>query len=321
MASNAATGTPASPFASMTKLSPSVYIYRPATAPSRSSPDETTTSLQKPAPKLILLATWMGARDPYIAKYLARYQALYPASAILLLRSEPRHFIRPRGMPCEIAPAVPFFRTFFPADDLSLQRDGSGSHSTANNPQPGPELLIHAFSNGGAASLHALRRALGGGDGHNTTPAPPPPPLPRYTLLLDSTPGTFRYRAAYRAFTAGLKAPFLWLVAPFVHLIVMMYWVQHMLIGRGRSGPLYVVARGLNGPAARRSEVRRTYVYGPADRLVDWRDVEAHAREAAEEGFRVRRERFDGSEHVAHVRLDGERYWRVVRETWEGVDE
>jgi hypothetical protein len=257
----------------------------------------------------------MGARDPHIAKYLARYQALYPTSPILLLRSEPRHFIRPRGTPREVAPAVPFFRSIFPEDLAAVKSDASSSDSAT---KPQPELLIHAFSNGGAAILQALRRALSG-DGHTTTTTTSP--LPRYTLLLDSAPGTFRYGATYRAFTTGIKGPALWLVAPLMHLLAMMYWVQHILVGRGKSGPLYVVARALNDQPARQSEVRRTYVYGPADRLVDWRDVEAHAQEAAEQGFCVRRERFDGSEHVAHVRLDGERYWRVVRETWEGEDE
>ncbi|KAK4237263.1 hypothetical protein C8A03DRAFT_44873 [Achaetomium macrosporum] len=297
----------------MTKLSPCVYVYRPATtsspAPAFSSPNDTTTSSQ-PAPKLVLLATWMGARDPHIAKYLTRYQALYPTSPILLLRSEPRHFIRPRGTPRELAPAVSFFRSIFP-EDLGVKKDDSSDSDSK------PQLLIHAFSNGGVAILYALRRALNNPPSSSSSS----PVLPNYTLLLDSTPGTFRYRAAYRAFTTGLRGPVLLLVAPLMHLMCVIYWVQHILVGRGKSGPLYVVARGLNDEVARSSEVRRTYVYGPADRLVHWRDVEAHATEAEENGFRVRRERFDGSEHVAHVRLDGERYWRVVRETWEGVDE
>lgn len=35
---------------------------------------------------------------------------------------------------------------------------------------------------------------------------------------------------------------------------------------------------------------------------------------------RGRLERFEGGRHVAHVRVDGERYWRVVGESWEGKD-
>ena len=191
---------------------------------------------------------------------------------------------------------------------------------------------MHAFSNGGAASLYHLRRAV-------CRPSPAVSPAPRYALVLDSTPGRFRYGAGYAAFTAGLAGLARWLFAPVVHALCAWYWLRHVLVGRGRTGPLAAVARALlddgddddddsdgavetkgsRGRPGRRLEVRRTYVYGPGDLLVDWRDVEAHADEAAAKGFCVRRERFEGSAHVAHARADPERYWRVVRETWEGV--
>jgi hypothetical protein len=281
----------------MTKLSPSVYVYRPETS-SRAPASSSTTSSQNPAPNLIILATWMGARDPHIAKYLAQYQSLYPTAPILLLRSEPRHFIRPRGAPLELAPAVPVLRAIFP--DLELTKDNTTLAAT-------PELLIHAFSNGGAGSVHNLRRALG-----------PNATLPPYTLVLDSAPGTFRYRASFLAFTTGLAGPLLWLLTPFTHALCAWYWFWHVLVGRGRTGPLAVVAAALNDEGARKREVRRTYVYSDADRLVDWRDVEGHAGDAEQKGFGVRRERFEGSEHVAHARRDAGRYWGVVKATWEG---
>jgi len=77
---------------------------------------------------------------------------------------------------------------------------------------------------------------------------------------------------------------------------------------------------GNEGGGGGGGEVRRTYIYSEADALVDWRDVESHAAAAVENGFRdVRLEKFEGSMHVAHARADEGRYWRVVRETWEGV--
>ncbi|KAK4035322.1 hypothetical protein C8A01DRAFT_48471 [Parachaetomium inaequale] len=312
MASNAATTPPASPLGSMNKLSPCVYIYRPET-PSPAAPSTTgAIPTPKPPPKLIVLATWMGARDPHIAKYLVQYQALYPTAPILLLRSEARHFVRPRGNPRVFAPAVPFVRAVFPE---------LGSRTRSIGPQQPegrqPELLLHAWSNGGASSLHHLRAALALDLSQSTSPAQLA--LPRYTLVLDSSPGTFRYGAGFRAFTAGLSGLALWLAAPFMHALCLMYWVQHVLFGRGRTGPLATVAKGLNDDLSKRGEVRRTYVYGERDRLVDWRDVEGHAEDAEEKGFKVRREKFEGGEHVAHVRVDGGRYWRVVRETWEGT--
>ena len=69
-------------------------------------------------------------------------------------------------------------------------------------------------------------------------------------------------------------------------------------------------------------ERARTYVYSAEDEMVEWRDVERHAAEArqargeADTTVPVRTERFHGSSHVAHVRLEPERYWRIVDETW-----
>ena len=301
MASNAATSPAGKPLAFMTQLSPCVYFYRPTAPPAQAIPS------QKPAPKLIVLASWMGAREPHIAKYLVQYQALFPSSPILLLRAEPRHFLRPRGTAHEFAPAVPVVRSIFP--------ELLGGAATADNdkqttPPQRPEILIHAWSNGGVSALLSLRRALLG-----ATPAP----LPPYTLVLDSTPGRFRYRAAYLAFTTGLTGIAKWLVAPVMHLVCAWYWLKHVLVGRGRTGPLEGLRTALNDAASRRSEVRRAYVYGERDRLVHWRDVEGHAAEAEARGFSVRTEKFDGGEHVAHARVDPQRYWRVVRETWEGL--
>ena len=63
---------------SMTKLSPSVYLY--CQEGSRSTVNST-------APQPILLATWMDARDVHISKYIARYQTLHPTACILLINS------------------------------------------------------------------------------------------------------------------------------------------------------------------------------------------------------------------------------------------
>ncbi|KAK4095822.1 hypothetical protein N658DRAFT_502291 [Parathielavia hyrcaniae] len=309
--------TGSGPLGSMTRLSPSVYIYRPQTTPSLTiSPAETGSTTKAPIPKLIVLATWMGARDAHIAKYLAPYQALFPTGPILLMRSEPRYFLRPGGIARELAPAVAFVRSLFP--DVSLHGPATGRPPTTGGQ---PQLLMHAWSNGGATCLHHLRLALLSPN-HTTTPRTkrPATTLPPYTLVLDSAPGTLTYRGSYRAFTAGLKGPVKWLIAPLMHALCAWFTLLYTL--RIIDGPLARMARGLNDGAAWKGvEVRRTYVYGDRDLLVDHADVERHAEEARGKGFTVRRERFEGGEHVAHARVDPERYWRVVRETWEGVPE
>lgn len=58
----------------------------------------------------------------------------------------------------------------------------------------------------------------------------------------------------------------------------------------------------------------RCYIYSDGDELVDWRHVEAHAEEAGRMGLVVRREKFEGSSHVAHMRADPDRYWGITKE-------
>ena len=55
------------------------------------------------------------------------------------------------------------------------------------------------------------------------------------------------------------------------------------------------------------------YIYNPADALIDYRDVEAHAAKADSRGFSVALERYEGSAHVAHLRKDERRYWEIIK--------
>ena len=64
----------------------------------------------------------------------------------------------------------------------------------------------------------------------------------------------------------------------------------------------------------------RCYIYSKEDEMVSWENVEEHAAEAEGRGWRVRRELFVGSGHVAHARVDSGRYWGVVQRVWESRD-
>ncbi|KAK4197005.1 hypothetical protein QBC40DRAFT_208130, partial [Triangularia verruculosa] len=295
MASNAPTppakASNSDPLAFMTKISPSAYIYTPA-----SSTDNNNNNNNND-PKLLILATWMGARDLHIAKYLHPYLSLYPASPILLLRSEPRHFFSKSAAPDDVAPAVPFIKS-------------SLSSLSPNDSPTTPQVLIHLWSNGGSLLLHHLRLSL------------TPQHLPKYIIIYDSCPGQYRYLAAFRAFSAGLSGILYWAVAPFLHLFCAWGWFWHVLVGKNKTGPLAYLNRGHNdfGKLGEK-EVRRGYIYSEGDRLVHWSDVEAHAEEAKKRGFgSVRLDKFEGTGHVAHGRGEENqrRYWGVVRGLWEG---
>jgi hypothetical protein len=50
--------------------------------------------------------------------------------------------------------------------------------------------------------------------------------------------------------------------------------------------------------------------------MIRWQDVESHAKDAEEWCAHVRKERFEDTGHVAHMRKDPERYWGVIKEVW-----
>lgn len=244
----------------------------------------------------------MGAHPMHISKYVKPYTKLYPHSAIVLVRSEMRHFVRP-GTIDEIKPAVDAIRAEF-----SESMEPMADHLTTSTASTSyPPLLVHVWSNGGSNGLCHIARRL--------------PPLPPYTIVYDSTPGQFRYRSTVTALLAVLPPLLRTILAPAVHALCCWWWLRYQFdqrVLRINRDPLYLTAAAQNSPARLAREVRRSYIYSKEDALIDYRDVEAHAAEAKTKGADVRLELFAGT-HVGHLRADPERYWRVVRETYAGL--
>jgi hypothetical protein len=143
--------------------------------------------------------------------------------------------------------------------------------------------------------------------------------LPPHTVVFDSAPPQFHYWGSYLATVGGMTATMRRWLSPFVHMLCAWFWFQDRILDRRSGGPLARVAAVHNEREGRaKAEVRRSYIYSETDALVRWRDVEWHAKQAEDRGFDVRLEKFDKTLHVAHVRGDEDRYWRVARETWEG---
>lgn len=233
-------------------------------------------------PSLIVLFTWFAARDVHIAKYTAQHRALFPASPILLVRSTVRHVFFPPSARRELLAAVPVLQAAAAADKE-------------------PRVLVHVFSNGGSASAvhtYGLARAQGVA-------------VPRHVTVLDSCPGYFHWRRTHLALSQALP----WWASPLVHVALACTW----LVSRLRGVPVVTdrTAAALNDAGLVGVAPRRAYMYGTGDEMVDWRDVERHAAEARAAGFEVRLEKFEGGKHVAHVRVDGDRYWRAMKEIWE----
>lgn len=239
----------------------------------------------------------MDAREPHLAKYTAKYQALYPDSPILLVRAFVYHFVGSK-FPGEIAPAVPVIRSI-------MEEDGGDSSS--------PEMLVHIFSNGGSTTLKYLYDLYSETAGKSESSK-----LPLHVTIFDSAPGRFNWSRSVTAFSMGATRSNL-LVRTFVtamaHLLSAFYWI--LTVPWGRAGFLDRTWLAHNIKAKNQSEIGRTYIYSKEDELVDYKDVEEHAAQARQQGYKVTLEEFQGTAHVAHARADEARYWSIVRDTWD----
>ena len=278
MASNAPAPSQA-PLASMQRLSPIVSLHKPE------------GSADPSAPKLIALFSWMAAQEAHIAKYIAGYQALYPASPILLVRCPFENTVL-RGRPRrEVEPAVSAFRSIFPKGQKVPEES---------------EMVLHLFSNGGCVMFQHFMNALRQSEGQEGQ-------LPRHVCVMDSCPGSFDWMRTHRA----VSQPFPAWMSPFVHLLIAMQCFVSLVsepvgVKGGRWGLI------LNEESVLGVQERRVYLYADGDDMIDTRDVERHAEEAKELGGEVKMLNFGkASKHVAHARTDPERYWGAVREVWD----
>ncbi|ETR99064.1 hypothetical protein M419DRAFT_87301 [Trichoderma reesei RUT C-30] len=289
----------------MEHLSPSVSYYNPASQ-YKSNPnsdknnDNTTTPAARGHPELILVLSWMGARDVHIEKYIAQHRALFPSSPILLIRSPASHVFWPSLARKHIPPAIRILKALA-EPEAAATAPGSGAR---------PRVLLHILSNGGVSTAarirELLRKELGRDAAGNRLV------IPRYALCLDSCPGNFVWQSTHRALLQSLPR---W-TSPLVHMVIAIAWLIYKL-------RLTRPAQNLNAEALRRQtllprETQRTYLYGTADAVISWQHVEDHARRAESSGFKVRKERFEGGEHVSLMRKESQRYWQAVKETWEG---
>ncbi|KAL6821181.1 hypothetical protein J3E69DRAFT_49793 [Trichoderma sp. SZMC 28015] len=290
------------PLSYMEHLSPSVSYYIP---PNPASLDKNSNSNSND-PELILVLSWMGARDVHIAKYIAQHRALFPSSRILLIRSPASHVFWPSLARKHIPPAIRILKQFAEPETSAAAAAASPSNNGGNKPR----VLLHILSNGGVSTAarirELLRKELGRDAAGNRLV------IPRYALCLDSCPGNFVWESTHRALLQSLPR---W-TSPLVHMVIAVAWLIYKL-------RLTRPAQNLNAEALRRGsllprETQRTYLYGTADAVISWRHVEDHAKRAEDSGFKVRKERFEGGEHVSLMRKDSQRYWQAVKETWGG---
>ncbi|CAG8982084.1 hypothetical protein HYALB_00014012 [Hymenoscyphus albidus] len=269
----------------MKKLGSLVFLYQ---LPESSSTSRNTKTNGDHQQRLIIIAGWTNAKDAHIAKYVVKYQALYPAAQILLLKSTMSCILRPSQIGTAVNPGVSVIRAAF-------QTPVSSSLSS-------PPLLIHIFSNGGSSSIAKMY------DGYAATAGPNEDKrFPPHVTVFDSCPGLFRIPRAVDFVSVGLSFFQKLIVIPFLYI-----WAVWWSGATARRCNLH------NNDKANTAEILRAYIYSAADRLTDYKDVEAHAARAEGKGFSVALEKYQGSTHIAHSRKDESRYWDIIKRTMEG---
>lgn len=293
MGSSQTVSTRPDPLASMTEIGDYVFYHEPAAAPEMSQTSSFATTASSSDPKLVVIASWMDAQDTHIAKYVTRYQTLYPTSRILLVKFvHTQMFWESQGVEA-VQPAVAY---------LCSQIN---SKYLAASPER-PQILLHVFSNGGMASTKHLLTSYRKETGQA---------FPHHCAIYDSCPGLWTYNGGYNAIMAGIpKGIYQWLFSPFLRILNFYFMIVVKVLRRPYN--LLINANFHND----KEEVRqsnRAYIYGQKDKMVEWTHVERHAQQAQGKGYAVRTELFADSPHVAHLRTDEPRYLRIVRETWE----
>lgn len=283
------------------RLNHKVFLYMPTDTNKKRNVGDTASQLQHgagPAPTLIYLSTWMNAQDKHIAKYVSHYQRLYPSSPILLVKSTSRDFFFNSSFrqKLELAPAIATVRSYTAQDEESNT--------------PGGGILIHALSNGGSGNISLVSRLYLKETGR---------PLPAKAFILDSTPG--KARLADAVVTLTHNAPRAWYILwpmrlTFGVLLILFYFLPELL-GQHSLSSMNWQTLNSRHPEYISSDAVRSYIYSEKDSDIRASDVAAHAREAADAGFRVLEQAvFHGTAHVAHMRHDANRYWGVVQRTW-----
>ena len=169
-------------------------------------------------------------------------------------------------------------------------------------------MLIHSFSNGGAANARHLFNTMRDMNGGKLS-------IPRHILVLDSGPGYFHWSTTYNAMAAVTPR---W-THPLIHIWILIGYVFWYIPDRPHYCPMNVAA--LRKDDLLGQEAARLYLYGTEDEMVLREDVEDDAEWISKKGgVVVRKEKFEGSKHVSHARTDFERYWGAVSNLWEERD-
>ncbi|MCJ1252125.1 hypothetical protein MMC30_009363 [Trapelia coarctata] len=264
----------------------------PTTSLTSDTPSLTPHQSNSRAPSAILIFAWGGGTTPQLSRYAAKYSELYPSARIVALGSPYLDFLP------------------WPIRSPSQKEEGFDQILEACPPSDTGTngVLVHILSNGGSYRfcLMATRYLLT----TNTT-------LPIRAMVIDSAPSPSSPRSKANALTVGMGLTGLVRLVSLsvLHLVLSLEWMWSFVTWQNEF--VSFARRVLNDPAVVKRSSARVYIYSREDKVVGWRGIVAHAEEAGRQGFRVETEMFAGSPHIGHAKMDPERYWNIIRRTWD----
>jgi hypothetical protein len=275
--------TPPNPYGfGFSSLSPTV-LYR--TPPANLKPSAAAITKE---PSLILLTAWMNAFPRHVAKFTTGHQRLFPTSRIVIVLTSTVHFL-------------------YQSDSQRI-KDLEPALSIIKDLQPEEKVLLHSFSNGGAAATWQLAKTH-----HERTGKG----LPVAKAIFDSAPGTQGYDSSLAAFSMGLpRNPIAWYVGSGLLRVLLRVWFAYKYV-EGSEHIVDTVRKGLNDTGLLPTEAVRLYVYSAVDELIKWEDVETHTKDAEGKGYKVQKVKYLESGHCGHLLQDEKRYWSAVTGLWD----
>ncbi|KAF2792365.1 hypothetical protein K505DRAFT_418496 [Melanomma pulvis-pyrius CBS 109.77] len=242
-----------------------------------------TPTSYTPKSPLILFFSWNAAAAKHIAKYTVAYQRLFPSARIVLVR-------------CFTADT---FRTV----SAYRKQHGPAREAVHEHIKSGGEVLVHSSSNGGGNQV--VEFVKGWREKYGEL-------LPMRAQVLDSGPGEGAWMKSHAAISHSLPKGLFWSVfgSGIVHALLACMFLYNTLTGS--ENMMVVMCRQLNDPEIFDRSVPRVYLYSKADAMVDWKEVEVHADEAAAKGWNVQKIKFEKSPHVGHIMEDPEKYWGAI---------
>jgi hypothetical protein len=269
---------------SFTWLNKIVSVYEPARY---TNSDVTLGSSITPAPpNTILILSWAAAAPRHIEKYVALYTSNFPSARIILTTSCMENFI---------------FRS------KEKQRHLVAPVVAGLQDKPGDRLLVHIFSNGGAKQWATINSEYFNTTGHV---------LKNDLTIIDSAPGRPRYQQSLATLIRILPRPLVLRIPLSIGFSVILAFMFVGDLFPGHENVVDAMWRELNDSRLMSEPARRCYIYSAEDDVIDWKDVEDHARQAEASGWSVIMVKFDGSQHVAHLRQDSIKYWEAIESAW-----